>query len=71
MTKVSSSDQLVLKVKGGHIGMKTGSGAQKYTWPHIDSCCLGQRLDAQRHQSCPGQVRSRRIGVGSRPHCIA
>ena len=37
MTKVSSLDQLVLKVKGGHIGMMTGSEAQKYTWPHIDS----------------------------------
>ena len=37
MTKVSSSDQLVMKVNGGHIGMMAGSGAQKYTWPHIDS----------------------------------
>ncbi len=37
MTKVSSTDRLLLKVKGGHIGMMAGSGAQKYTWPHIDS----------------------------------
>ncbi len=37
MTKVSSKDQLLLKVKGGHIGMMAGSGALKYTWPHIDS----------------------------------
>ncbi len=37
MTKVSSQDQLLLKVKGGHIGMMAGSGAMKYTWPHIDS----------------------------------
>jgi polyhydroxyalkanoate synthase len=36
MTKVNSQDQLLLKVKGGHIGMMAGSGAQKYTWPHID-----------------------------------
>jgi polyhydroxyalkanoate synthase len=36
MTKVSSQDQLLLKVKGGHIGMMAGSGALKYTWPHID-----------------------------------
>lgn len=36
MTKVSSKDQLLLKVKGGHIGMMAGSGAQKYTWPHIN-----------------------------------
>jgi len=37
MTKVSSQDQLLLKEKGGHIGMMAGSGAMKYTWPHIDS----------------------------------
>jgi polyhydroxyalkanoate synthase subunit PhaC len=37
MTKVSSQDQLLLKVKGGHIGMMAGSGAMKSTWPHIDS----------------------------------
>jgi len=37
MTNVSSTDQLLLKVKGGHIGMMAGSGALKYTWPHIDS----------------------------------
>src|SRR6266436_1427218 len=37
MTKVSSQDQFLLKVKGGHIGMMAGSGALKYTWPHIDS----------------------------------
>ena len=36
MTKVSSQDQYLLKVKGGHIGMMAGSGALKYTWPHID-----------------------------------
>ncbi len=37
MAKVSSQDQLLLKVKGGHIGMMAGSGAMKYTWPHIDA----------------------------------
>ncbi len=37
IAKVSSQDQLLLKVKGGHIGMMAGSGAMKYTWPHIDS----------------------------------
>jgi polyhydroxyalkanoate synthase subunit PhaC len=36
MTKVNSKDQHMLKVKGGHIGMMAGSGAQKYTWPHIE-----------------------------------
>ena len=36
MTKVNSQDKLMLKVKGGHIGMMAGSGAQKFTWPHIN-----------------------------------
>ncbi len=37
MTKVSSQDQLLLKVKGGHIGMMAGSGALKRTWPQIET----------------------------------
>ena len=36
MSKISSKDQRMLKVKGGHIGMMAGSGAQKFTWPHIE-----------------------------------
>jgi polyhydroxyalkanoate synthase subunit PhaC len=36
MEKVSSQDQLLLKVKGGHIGMMAGSSALKFTWPNID-----------------------------------
>jgi polyhydroxyalkanoate synthase subunit PhaC len=36
MTKVSSEDQQLLKVKGGHIGMMAGSSALKFTWPHIE-----------------------------------
>jgi len=36
MTKVSSKDKQLLKVKGGHIGMMAGSGALKFTWPHIE-----------------------------------
>ena len=36
MTKVSSKDKKLLKVKGGHIGMMAGSGALKFTWPHIE-----------------------------------
>jgi polyhydroxyalkanoate synthase len=37
MTKVGSQDQLLLKVKGGHIGMMAGRGALKRTWPQIDA----------------------------------
>lgn len=36
MTRVSSPDQRLLKVKGGHIGMMAGSGALKNTWPQIE-----------------------------------
>ena len=45
MKKVSSQDQFLMKVKGGHIGMMAGSGALKYTWPHIKSW-LADRSDA-------------------------
>ena len=42
MTKVGSKDQLLLKVKGGHIGMMAGSGAQKYTWPYIEEWLIAR-----------------------------
>ena len=34
--KVSSGDKEVYHVRGGHIGIMAGSGAQKHTWPHIE-----------------------------------
>jgi len=36
MSKVSSPDKELFQVRGGHIGIMAGSGAGKYTWPHID-----------------------------------
>jgi polyhydroxyalkanoate synthase len=36
LTKVASTDTEVFRVPGGHIGIMAGSGAHKYTWPHID-----------------------------------
>lgn len=42
MDKVSSEDKLMLKIKGGHIGMMAGSSAVKHTWPQIDEW-LGAR----------------------------
>ena len=36
LAKVSSADKELFRVKGGHIGIMAGSGASKYTWPHID-----------------------------------
>jgi hypothetical protein len=42
MSKVSSRDKELFSVPGGHIGIMAGSGANKRTWPKIDSW-LGQR----------------------------
>ncbi|MDC0935179.1 alpha/beta fold hydrolase, partial [Pirellulales bacterium] len=36
MNLVGSEDKDVLRVRGGHIGIMAGSGAEKNTWPHID-----------------------------------
>ena len=35
MEKVSSKDKLLLKIKGGHIGMMAGSTAAKQAWPQL------------------------------------
>ena len=35
--KVGSQDKQVFKVQGGHIGIMAGSGAEKRTWPQIES----------------------------------
>ena len=37
MNMVSSLDKEVLRVRGGHIGIMAGRGAEKSTWPHIDT----------------------------------
>jgi polyhydroxyalkanoate synthase len=37
MPKVGSQDKEVFRVRGGHIGIMAGSGAEKNTWPHIDA----------------------------------
>jgi polyhydroxyalkanoate synthase len=37
MAKVGSQDKEVFRVRGGHIGIMAGSGAEKNTWPHIDA----------------------------------
>jgi len=36
MAKVSSTDKELFRINGGHIGIMAGSGAHKYTWPHIN-----------------------------------
>jgi polyhydroxyalkanoate synthase subunit PhaC len=37
MGKVSSADKELFRIAGGHIGIMAGSGASKYTWPHINN----------------------------------
>ena len=37
MAKIGSQDKEVFRVHGGHIGIMAGSGAEKNTWPHIQS----------------------------------
>ncbi|HEV2654505.1 MAG TPA: alpha/beta fold hydrolase [Ktedonobacteraceae bacterium] len=44
MEKVSSNDQKLLKINGGHIGMMAGSTAAKRTWPQINEW-LGARSE--------------------------
>ncbi|MDP9052119.1 MAG: alpha/beta fold hydrolase [Acidobacteriota bacterium] len=44
LAKVGSNDKEVYRTLGGHIGMMAGSGANKHTWPHIDTW-LGGRSD--------------------------
>jgi len=36
MDLVGSPDKEVFRVRGGHIGIMAGRGAEKTTWPHID-----------------------------------
>jgi polyhydroxyalkanoate synthase len=37
MSRIGSQDKEVFRVRGGHIGIMAGSGAEKTTWPHIES----------------------------------
>jgi polyhydroxyalkanoate synthase len=44
MELVGSQDKEIYRVKGGHIGIMAGRGAEKTTWPHIDAW-LAARAD--------------------------
>jgi polyhydroxyalkanoate synthase len=37
MGRIGSTDKEVFRVRGGHIGIMAGSGAERTTWPHIES----------------------------------
>jgi polyhydroxyalkanoate synthase len=36
MPRIGSQDKQLIRVRGGHIGIMAGSGAEKNTWPHIE-----------------------------------
>jgi polyhydroxyalkanoate synthase len=36
MDRIGSVDKELFRVRGGHIGIMAGSGAEKTTWPHIE-----------------------------------
>lgn len=36
MDRMGSRDKEVVRVRGGHIGIMAGSGAERNTWPHIE-----------------------------------
>ncbi len=36
MDRIGSTEKQLFRVKGGHIGIMAGSGAEKNTWPHIE-----------------------------------
>jgi polyhydroxyalkanoate synthase subunit PhaC len=36
VAKVSSKDKELFRVRGGHIGIMAGSGADRITWPHVE-----------------------------------
>jgi polyhydroxyalkanoate synthase len=36
MERIGSTDKELFRVRGGHIGIMAGSGAEKTTWPHIE-----------------------------------
>ena len=44
MDLVGSQDKEIFRVRGGHIGIMAGRGAEKATWPHLDTW-LGARSD--------------------------
>jgi polyhydroxyalkanoate synthase len=44
MPLLGSKDKEVFRVRGGHIGIMAGSGAEKNTWPHIEQW-LAARAD--------------------------
>ncbi len=44
MNKIGSQDKEVFRVRGGHIGIMAGSGAERTTWPHIEGW-LAARAD--------------------------
>ncbi|MEM9185082.1 MAG: alpha/beta fold hydrolase [Planctomycetota bacterium] len=53
MDLVGSEDKEIFRVRGGHIGIMAGRGAQKNTWPHIDAW-LADRSGSARAENVDG-----------------
>jgi polyhydroxyalkanoate synthase len=47
--RVSSTDKVVLRIPGGHIGIMAGSAAPKTTWPHLESWLSARSGKVFRH----------------------
>ncbi len=44
MGRIGSRDKEVFRVRGGHIGIMAGSGAEKTTWPHVEQWLAARSL---------------------------
>ncbi|MCG8450655.1 MAG: alpha/beta fold hydrolase [Pirellulales bacterium] len=51
MNLVGSQDKELFRVRGGHIGIMAGSGAEKNTWPHFDEWLSARSAAAVREHS--------------------
>ena len=47
MDRIGSKDKELLRVRGGHIGIMAGSGAEKNTWPHIETWLAAREAEKQ------------------------
>jgi polyhydroxyalkanoate synthase subunit PhaC len=47
--RVSSTDKIVLRIPGGHIGIMSGSAAPKTTWPHLENWLSARSGKAHHH----------------------
>ena len=61
MDLVGSQDKEIFRVRGGHIGIMAGRGAEKATWPHLDTW-LGGAFRLRRKAMSPHWTQNRELG---------